>query len=165
MSASITDEVSSKLTWRDILAYLLAYVLWIVYSGAAGVFMLLLRGALTPPLTILLARNPYFFTHTVELRGLISSLDRAALIIFAIIWVIYLIWLEEWLRGSVKQARDRRLRAAFSGADQPLIETGLQRWSLDPLLRRAALAAIFPAVIVILYFVSRGVFEALVRWG
>jgi len=165
MSASITDEVSSKLTWRDILAYLLAYVLWIVYSGAAGVFMLLLRSPLKLLFEVMLGRNPYFDTHIVELRGMVNSLDRAALIVFAIIWVIYLIWLEEWLRGSVKQARDRRLRAAFSDADQPLIETGLQRWSLDPLLRRAALAAIFPGVLALLYLIPLGILEALVRWG
>jgi hypothetical protein len=164
MSASITNEVSARLTWRDTLAYLLAYVLWIIWSGAAGMLMLVLRGALTPPLTILLLRNPYYLAHTVELRGTVNSLDRAALIVFAIIWVVYLIWLEEWLRGGVKLARERRLRATFSEAAQPLIETGLQRWSLDPLLRRAALAAIFPGAITVLYFILRGIFELLVRW-
>jgi hypothetical protein len=156
--------MSARLTWRDTLAYLLAYALWIIWSGAAGVLMLVLRGALTPPLTILLLRNPYYLAHTVELRGTVNSLDRAALIVFAIIWVIYLIWLEEWLRGGVKLARERRLRATFSESAQPLVETGLQRWSLDPLLRRAALAAIFPGAIAVLYFILRGIFELLVRW-
>lgn len=164
MSASIRNEMSARLTWRDTLAYLLAYVLWIIWSGAAGVLMLVLRGALTPPLTILLLRNPYYLTRTVELRGMVNSLDRAALIIFAIIWVVYLIWLEEWLRGGVKLARERRLRATFSESAQPLVETGLQRWSLDPLLRRTALAAIFPGAIAVLYFILRGIFELLVRW-
>jgi hypothetical protein len=163
MSASVNNEVQSRLTWRDTLAYLLAYALWIIYSGAAGVIMLLLRSAITPPLTILLLRNPYFLTHTVELRGMVSALDRTALIIFAIVWVVYMIWLEEWFRGSVKQVRDRRLRAALSGAGQPLIETGLQRWSLDLLLRRAALAAIFPAALTLLYFMLQGVLLLLVR--
>lgn len=164
MTASIRNEMSARLTWRDTLAYLLAYALWIIWSGAAGVLMLVLRGALTPPLTILLLRNPYYLAHTVELRGTVNSLDRAALIVFAIIWVIYLIWLEEWLRGGVKLARERRLRATFSESAQPLVETGLQRWSLDPLLRRAALAAIFPGAIAVLYFILRGIFELLVRW-
>ena len=164
MSASISNEAHARLTWRDTLAYLLAYSLWIIYSGAAWVLMLLLRSAITPPLTILLLRNPYFFNHTVELRGIVNSLDRAALIIFAVIWVVYMIWLEEWFRGSVKLARERRLRAAFSGAGQPLIETGLQRWSLDLLPRRAAIAAIIPAALTIFYFILRGVFELLIRW-
>lgn len=164
MSASIRNEMSARLTWRDTLAYLLAYALWIIWSGAAGVLMLLLRSPLTLLFAALLGRNPYFDTHTVELRGMASSLDRAALIVFAIIWVIYLIWLEEWLRGGVKLARDRRLRAAFSESAQPLVETGLQRWSLDPLLRRAALAAIFPGALALLYFVPLGILELLVRW-
>ncbi len=165
MSASISNEVLSRLTWRDTLAYLLAYALWIIYSGVTGVVMLLLRSALTPPLAILLLRNPYFLTHTVELRGMVSALDRTALIIFAIVWVVYMIWLEEWFRGSVKQVRERRLRAALSGAGQPLIETGLRRWSLDLLLRRAAIAAIVPAALMVLYFLLQGVFWLLVRWN
>lgn len=163
MSASINNEMLSRLTWRDTLAYLLAYALWIIYSAVSGVVMLLLRSALTPPLAILLLRNPYFLTHTVELRGMVSALDRTALIIFAIIWVVYMIWLEEWFRGSVKQVRERRLRAALSGEGQPLIETGLQRWSLDLLLRRAAIAALFPAALMVLYFLLQGVFWLLVR--
>lgn len=164
MSASISNEIQSRLTWRDTLAYLLAYALWIIGSGTAGALMLLLRSPLTLLIAALLARNPYFETHTVELRGMVSALDRLALIVFAIIWVVYMIWLEEWFRGSVKQARERRLRAVFSGADQPLIETGLQRWSLDPLLRRAVRAAIFPGALALLYFIPLGVIELLARW-
>lgn len=163
MSASTHDEALPRLTWRDVLAYLLAYALWIIVSLATGVIALLMRSAITPPIALILLRNPYYFTHSTELRGVVTSLDRAALIALAIIWIVYIIWLEEWLRSSIQQTRQRRWRAVLSAGDQPLIETGLQRWNLDLLVRRAGVALIFPAALIGLYLILQGVIRLLAR--
>lgn len=163
MSVSESNEVLPRLTWRDALAYLLAYALWAAISAGAGVLMLLLRSAITPPLAILLMRNPYYLQHSVELRGMVNSLDRTALIVLAIIWVVYILWLEEWCRGAIKLARERRLRAALSDVGRPATETALQRWSLDLLPRRVGMALLLPAALIVLYLVLQGVFWLLTR--
>jgi hypothetical protein len=164
MSASVNNnEILSRLTWRDTLAYLLAYALWIIFIIVSGVLLLLLRGAITPPFAILLFRNPYYLSHTVELGGTVNSVDRLALIVLAIVWVVYILWLEEWFRGAVKQARERRIRAVFSDGEPPPVEAGLQRWSLDLFPRRAAIATIFPIMVMGLYALLQGVLWLLTR--
>ncbi len=156
------DDTQNRSTWHDILAYLLAYVLWIVLSAAAAIAFLVLRSAVAPLMAVLLARNPYYKTHVVELGGTATSVDRLFLIVFAIIWLVYMLWIEEHFRASIAQARKRRARAALASDSQRVAETGLQRWSLDPLLRRAATVAIFPLVILALFLLLRGLIFLLV---
>ena len=102
------NDYEDKLTWRDVLAYLLVYSLWIAISAAALYALMLLRSAFPAPLLVLLARNPYFHTHTVELNGLMNSVDRLLLIVFAIAWIIFILWVEEYFRASIVKSRERR---------------------------------------------------------
>ena len=102
------NDYEDKLTWRDVLAYLLVYSLWIVISAAAAYALMLLRSAFPVPLTVLLARNPYFHTHTVELRGMVNSFDRLLLIVLAVVWIVFILWVEEYFRASIVKSRERR---------------------------------------------------------
>lgn len=156
------DDTQYRTTWREALAYLLAYALWIVLSAAAGVVLLLLRSAITPLTTVLLARNTYYHTHVTELQGTINSIDRLFLIGFAIIWLVFMLWMEEHFRTSIVKARERRARAALAEDGKPVAETALQRWSLDPLLRRAAVVALFPLAVLVLLLLVRGLVLLLV---
>lgn len=157
------DTYDTRPSWRDSLAYLLAYTLWAVLSGVLGIVLLILRSAVSPLFAVLLARNPYYFTRTVELRGVVNSLDRLFLIVFAIMWVVYLIWAEEYFRTAVAKARERRLRARISPIGESAPETRLQHWSLDLLPRRVAIATAFPAVAMIINLLLQGLFWLLVR--
>jgi hypothetical protein len=157
------NDYENKLTWRDALAYLLVYALWVVLSASAAYVAVLLRSAFPVPLTILLARNPYFHTHTVELRGMINSFDRLLLIVLAVAWIVYILWVEEFFRASVAKSRERRARAHFSSEGAPITETGLQRWSLDLFPRRFAIAAAFPVAALILYLVLDGLMLLVAR--
>ena len=158
------DGFDVKLSWRDVLAYFLAYGLWIALNGIFIVTLFLLRSVFPPVFTVLLARNPYYIGHTVELRGIVNSIYRLVLIGSAIIWVIFLIWTEEYFRTAVAKARERRQRARMTAEDEPLpVETGLRLWSLDLLPRRVAITAIFPASVLVLYLLLEGLFRVLVH--
>ena len=157
------NDYEDKLTWRDALAYLLVYSLWVVVSAAAAYALVLLRSAFPPPLTILLARNLYFHTHTVELRGMIDSFDRLLLIVLAIVWIIFSLWVEEYFRASIAKSRERRARARIASDGAPVAETGLQRWSLDLFPRRLAIAAAFPAGALVIYALIEGITLLMVR--
>jgi hypothetical protein len=156
-------EYENKLTWRDAFAYTLVYVLWAALSAVAAYALMLLRSALPVPLTVLLARNPYFHTHTVELKGIVNSVDRLLLIVLAIVWVVYILWVEEYFRASIAKSRERRAKARFTSEGAPITETGLQRWSLDLFPRRLAIAAAFPAAALVFYLVLDGLMLLLTR--
>jgi hypothetical protein len=151
------NDYEDKLTWRDALAYLLVYALWAAISAAAAYALMLLRSAFPVPLTVLLARNPYFHTHTVELRGMISSFDRLLLIVLAVVWIVFILWVEEYFRASIVKSRERRAKARFASDGAPITETGLQRWSLDLFPRRLAIAVAFPVGALVLYAIIEGV--------
>jgi hypothetical protein len=157
------NDYEDKLTWRDVLAYLLIYSLWMAISAAALYALMLLRSAFPAPLLVLLARNPYFHTHTVELNGLMNSVDRLLLIVFAIAWIIFILWVEEYFRASIVKSRERRARARISADGAPITETGLQRWSLDLFPRRLAITAAFPVGVFVLYGIIEGITLLMVR--
>jgi hypothetical protein len=156
------DDTVYRTTWREALAYLLAYALWIVLSAATGLALLMLRSAVSPLMTVLLARNTYYQMHVVELGGTVNSIDRLFLIVFAIIWLVFMLWMEEYFRTSIVKARERRARAALAEDGKPVAETALQRWSLDLLLRRAAVVALFPLGVLVLLLLMRGLVLLLV---
>jgi hypothetical protein len=157
------NDYEDKLTWRDALAYLLVYTLWAAVSAAAAYALVMLRSAFPVPLTILLARNPYFHTHTVELKGMINSFDRLLLIVLAVAWIVFILWVEEYFRMSIAQSRERRARARIAADGAPITETGLQRWSLDLFPRRLAIAAAFPIGALVLYGIIEGLTLLFVR--
>ena len=157
------DTYDTRSSFRDSLAYVLAYLLWAVLSGILGVVLLMLRGSLSPVFAVILARNPYYLTRTVELRGTVNSLDRLFLIVLAIVWVVYLIWTEEYFRTAVAKVRERRLKARMSPTGETKAETSLQRWSLDLLPRRVAIAAAFPAGTMLVHLLLQGIFWLMVR--
>ncbi|MGC8780911.1 MAG: hypothetical protein ACP5UQ_08615 [Anaerolineae bacterium] len=149
--------------WRDAIAYALAYALWIALGALSAVLLVLLKSAIVPLIAISLLRDPYYQMHTVELRGMITTFDRATLIVLAILWVVYVFWLEEWLRGSVREAREQRMRARLLGEGEPAAETGLQRWNLHLLPQRMRTALLFPAAALAIYLVLEGLSRLLVR--
>jgi hypothetical protein len=156
VSATVNDEMSVKPTWRDALAYLLAYVIWIALSALSAILLVMVKSASTPLIAILLLRNPYYRLHTVELRGVVNTFDRTALIILAILWVVYIFWLEERCRGSIQDAREQRMRALLLDEGRSAAETGLQRWNLQLLVPRLRTALLFPAVALGVYVVLQG---------
>jgi hypothetical protein len=157
------NDYEDKLTWRDVLAYLLVYSLWIAISAAALYALMLLRSAFPAPLLVLLARNPYFHAHTVELNGVMNSIDRLLLIVFAIAWIIFILWVEEYFRASIAKSRERRAKARFSSDHAAVAETGLQRWSLDLFPRRLAIAAAIPVGALVIYALIEGITLLMVR--
>ncbi|MCX7670294.1 MAG: hypothetical protein N2439_09505 [Anaerolineae bacterium] len=93
----------------------------------------------------------------MELRGMVNTVDRTMLIVLAILWVIYIFWLEEWFRGSIRAAREQRMRARLLNEGQPVLETGWQRWNLHLLLHRVRSAIMVPAVTLVIYLMLLGI--------
>jgi hypothetical protein len=151
------NEYENKLGGRDLAAYGIVYGAWIAMCAVSAYAMMLLRSAFPAPLVILLARNPYYDTHTVELKGMVNSIDRLVLIVLAIIWVVYILWVEETFRSSVARSRERRAKARMASDSTAHVESGLQRWSLDLFPRRLAIAAAFPVGALVIYGIIEGI--------
>ena len=160
------EATTDKLTSADILGYLLAYSLWIILSAVAGVALLLIRSVLAPITVLLLAPNPWYQLHTTELGGVANSVDRFGLVVLAIIWVVYMIYIEEYFRSSIAAVRMRRARAALGGGTagrRSATETRLQRLGLDILARRLPKALLFPLAVFALYFLGQGIIWLIAR--
>ncbi len=83
------------------------------------------------------------------------------MIVLAIFWVVYIFWLEERLRGSIREAREQRIRVRLLGEGEPAAETGLQRWNLHLVPKRVRAALICPVAALAVYLVLEGLFRLL----
>ncbi len=144
------ETISTRLTIGDVLRYLLAYTLWALLSAASGLFLLLWREPIKQLTALILAGNPYYKTHMVEAGGIINSVDRFGLLIMGIVWVVYIIFAEEYLRGSIASARERRIRISLAPETAPALisDSRLRRWELDILAQRLPKLLLFPAILL-----------------
>ena len=159
------ETLESKLTWRDGLGYLLAFLAWILLSAVSAMTLVTLRSVLAPLVVAVVAGNPYFRTHTVELTGIANSVDRFGLVILGLVWLVYMLFVEEYLRSSISTDRERRARAALSVETEPQSsQADMRTTSLNTLARRVIKSLIFPAAVLILYLLLQGVIWLIVRF-
>ncbi len=144
------DTTDVRLTIGDVLRYLLAYGLWILLSAASGLLLLLWREPIKQLTALSLAGNPYYKIHVVEAGGIVNSVDRFGLLVMGIVWVVYIIFAEEYLRGGIASARERRLRASLSPVttSAAVPESRLRRWELDILAQRLPRLLLFPGILL-----------------
>jgi hypothetical protein len=152
-------NILPKLTVRDILGYVIAYLFWLVAALIALAAMFMVRMALN------------VLWPAVGLnRWVLRAVDRFGLVFMGIVWLVYVIFCEQRFRSSITAARIKRThrpsvnaamrpiapRAADASSDEvassgKLMST-LARMGLDVLARRLVLSLGVPVIILALAY-------------
>jgi hypothetical protein len=150
----------SNWTWRDGLGYALAFLAWVALSAASALALLAARSTIGP-LTLAIGVRDLSQQRIWELGARAGTFDSIARVAVGVVWLVYILIVEEYLRSSIGDARAQRNRAASAGADDN--QTDYDRIGLHALARRTFIAAAFPAAVFILYLALQGVLSLLLR--
>jgi hypothetical protein len=156
-----SNTIQPKFAWRDGMCYLLALLSWVLLSAVSAQALLAVRSLIGPLTLAILVRDLANQQRFWEIGARAGTFDRIALIAVGVVWLVYIMLLEEYLRSSIGDARARRARAISAGAE--ISEMGFRGRGLDVLARRTLIAAAFPAALFILYLVLEGVLWLLLR--
>ncbi|MEZ4863000.1 MAG: hypothetical protein R3C14_16900 [Caldilineaceae bacterium] len=101
----------------EFLRYVVYFFFWILFSASGFGFFLLLRDSLFK-LGVVLRFNPW----------LVRGIDRWGIFVFGIIWVIFIFWVEGYLRNAVPEQKlwSRIARVLISLTLFGLILLGIQ---------------------------------------
>jgi len=150
----------SHWTWRDGLGYALAFLAWVALSAASALALLAVR-SMIGPLTLAIGVRDLSQQRIWELGARAGTFDSIARVAVGVVWLVYILIVEEYLRSSIGDARAQRIRAASAGVDGN--HTDYNRLGLRTLACRALIAAAFPAAGLILYLLLQGVLWLLLR--
>jgi hypothetical protein len=124
-------DVQPKLTARDVLGYVIAYVFWLLAALLAMGAIFMLRAALNA-----------FWPAMKWNRWLLRPVDRFGLMFMGLLWLVYVIFCEHHFRSSITEVRNRRMQAHMhsqpqaAGAGGSRVMKALRRLDLDVLARR-----------------------------
>jgi hypothetical protein len=125
------------------LGYLLAYWFWILGAAIAMIALFMIRQMLN-----------VMWPALGGSRWVLRAIDRFALVFLGLVWLVYSIFMEQFLRMSITEVRERRLKARVDPSPNPPPEpkTALMRHlrqiGLDILARRVLYAIGIPALIL-----------------
>jgi hypothetical protein len=164
VKAFVEEHRARRLTWRDGLSYLLAWLAWLILAAASALALQAVRSVIGPLTLALLLKNIEHPRQAFNIGGQAFVADRIALVVLGLLWIVYVFLTEDYLRSSVAAARGLRLRAASAAAPAPDFTSGwLRRYGLVELARRTAIAAAFPAGAAILYGLLQGLLWLITR--
>jgi hypothetical protein len=156
-----SNTIRSKFAWRDGLCYLLALLSWVLLSVASAQALLAVHSLIGPLTLAVLVKDPASQQRFWEIGARAGTFDRIALVVVGVVWLVYILLVEEYLRSSIGDARAQRARAASAGTLVP--EAGFSGRGLDTLAHRTLIAAAFPAAVAILYVLMQGALWLLLR--
>lgn len=140
-------DIMPKLTMRDLLRYAIAYMFWLVAALIALVAMFMLRTALNA-----------FWPAMDWNRWLLRPVDRFGLVFLGLLWLVYVIFCEQYYRSSISEVRIRRMNddmrptsRAKETSGSKLMRT-LKRLGLDVLARRLLATLWIPVIVLALAY-------------
>jgi len=142
------EEISPRLTVMDLLGYLLAYVCWLFTASLSILTVLLMRNALNI-LWPLMGGN----------RWVLRAADRFGLVFLGLVWLVYVIFAENYFRSSITDVRLRRAKTRarpLLRAAETQLDPGtrvLRRLGLDILLQRVVPTVAGPVAVLALSYV------------
>ena len=120
------DDIRPKLTIGDMIGYLIAYMCWICTAAAGMLAMLQARNALN-----------VIWPAAGGSHWVLRPVDRFGLVLMGLLWLVYVIFVEQHYRTAITLARLRRLKARTDPASVPVM-TPPQGWFMK-MLRRLGL--------------------------
>jgi hypothetical protein len=146
-------------TWSDGLGYALAFLAWLALSAVSALALLAVRSTIGP-LTLAIGVRDLSQQRIWELGARAGTFDSIARVAVGVVWLVYILIVEEYLRSSIGDARAQRIRATSAGGGN---QTDYNQLGLRTLARRTLIAAAFPAGVFILYLLLQGVLALLLR--
>jgi hypothetical protein len=137
------NDIRPQLRLRDIFAYAIAYTFWLLAAFIALAAVLVARMALNA-----------FWPVTGWSRWLLRPIDRFGLVFLGLVWLVYVIFCEEYYRSSITAVRVRRLNASMRATPRTemTVPNGFMgvmfRLGLDVLVSRLVLTFAIPLAIL-----------------
>jgi hypothetical protein len=141
------EDIRPKLTLADIFGYLLAYLCWLLVAAVCMLTLIQIRNALN-------AMWPVISDN----RWLIRPIDRFGLVFMGLVWLVYVIFVEQHYRSSITAIRTGRVKARMGGSVRPAkvpenkVMRMLKRMGLDILVRRFVPTLLAPIALFILAY-------------
>ena len=139
----MSEQVRPKLTFRDLLGYLLAYWFWILGAAISMLALFMIRQMLNV-MWPALGGN----------RWAMRAIDRFALVFLGLVWLVFSIFTEQFFRLAITGVRERRLKARVDPSPNPppmpksALMKHLRKIGLDILAKRVVYAIGIPALIL-----------------
>ena len=160
MIAMQGDTPRGNPAWRDGLGYVRAFLAWAALSASAALTLLAVRSMVGPLTLAIGVRDVAGQQRFWELAARAGTFDSIARVAVGVVWLVYIMIVEEYLRSSIGDARAQRIRAASAGGEN---HTDYSKLGLRTLARRTLIAAAFPAAVLILYLLLQGMLLLLLR--
>jgi len=137
------EEIRPRLTIGDVFCYALAYLFWVVTAALGMVTVLLVRNALN-----------FVWPLMGWSRWVLRPVDRFGLVFLGLVWLVYVIFVEQYYRQAITEARERRRRqrvrpdAAPESMPKNVFTRLFRRLNLDILVRRFVPTVVVPLVVL-----------------
>jgi hypothetical protein len=145
------EDITPKLTIRDIFGYILAYMCWLCTAAAGMLAFLQARNALNSIWPALGSGNQW--------RWLLRPVDRFGLLLMGLLWLVYVIFVEQHYRSAITLVRVRRLKTRTDPSSVPVLAPPrgwfmklLHRLGLDVLAMRFVPTLMLPLVLFVISY-------------
>ena len=139
----MSEQVRPRLTFRDVLGYLLAYLCWILGAATSMLALFVIRQMIN-----------VMWPALGGSRWVLRAVDRFALVFLGLVWLVYSIFTEQFFRMAITEVSLRRHKARVDPSPNPPPEPKtalgrhLRRIGLDILARRVSTAIGIPVLIL-----------------
>ncbi len=154
------DDILLKLRFRHVVGYILAYLLWLLAITIGLIAVFEARNALNVVWPLLGSGTQW--------QWILRPVDRFGLVFAGIVWLVYMIFAEDWFRLAITAVRRREQKGvaltALAGWGHTWAGRRLARLGLDVLASRFVRAMV---PVIAIWLVSIGIkalaFELLIR--
>jgi hypothetical protein len=145
------NDITPKLTIGDVIGYFIAYMCWIC-TAAAGM------------LAILQARNALnvLWPAAGGSHWVLRPIDRFGLVLMGLLWLVYVIFVEQHYRTGITVVRQRRHKARTDPGSVPALPPAqgwfmkmLRRLGLDILAMRFLPTLMLPLVLFVIAYLAQ----------
>jgi hypothetical protein len=143
------EDMRPKLTIRDVFGYMLAYMCWIITAAAGLLALLQARQALNSIWPVLGSGTQW--------RWILRPVDRFGLVLMGLLWLVYVIFVEQHYRDGITLVRTYRFKARTDPSSLPAparpqgwLVKMLHRLGLDILATRVLPTLMLPLVLFVI---------------
>ena len=155
------EDMRPKLTIGDIFGYILAYMCWLCTAAAGMLALFQARNALNTVWPALGSSNQW--------RWLLRPIDRFGLLLMGLLWLVYVIFVEQHYRSGITIVRVRRLKMRTDPSSVPVLSPpqgrlmkALHRLGLDVLAARFLPTLMLPLVLFVIGYLIQQLAWALI---
>jgi|GEM_PF-4797810 len=154
------EDIKPKFKARDILAYLIAYGLWLICAVVGLLAVFQVRNSLNFIWPLISTTNQW--------RWILRPVNNFGLVFLGLLWLVYVIWIEHLFRNGVTILRARRegLNVVASIPDVPdrVFWRFLRRLNIDVVVRRFVVFFAIPAAVFIVAWALQEGLPYVFRW-